>query len=81
MRTNIKKKKPEIAEDDVIRRFVTHHVEDVAKEGDTKLKPKERAEIVDMIMSYHGDSLTAIVRNTAEMILGDTDDEDEEEDS
>ena len=76
----IKRKRTEIAEDDVLRRFVTFHTEEVAKEMKVKLKSKERAEIVEMIVDFHGENLTAFVRNTAEMIFAGEEDGDEDED-
>lgn len=76
------KKKDEIVEDDVVRRFVSYHTERVLKETETKLPAKDKAAIVEMIVNYQGPALAELVAGTVEMLLDATesDESDESED-
>ncbi len=75
-----KKKKNDVKEDDVIRKFVTFHVNEVAKEKGVDPSNKEKAELVDTILTYQEENLTGIVRSTAEMFFDNAEDEEDEED-
>lgn len=77
------KKKDEVVEDDVIRRFVTFHCDRVIKETEAEVSTKDKAAIVEMVIGYQGAALAELVAGTVEMLLDSTDggeDSDEAED-
>lgn len=79
------KKKDEVVEEDVIRRFVTFHTDRVIKETESEVSSKDKAAIVEMVVNYQGAALAELVASTVEMLLDSTDTEDgddeEEEES
>lgn len=75
------KKKDEVIEDDVIRRFVTFHADRVIKDVEADVTSKDKAAIVEMVVNYQGAALAELVASTVEMLLDSTDAvEGEEED-
>lgn len=77
------KKREEVVEEDVIRRFVTFHTDRVIKETESEISSKDKAAIVEMVVNYQGAALAELVASTVEMLLDSTDaeegDEEEEE--
>lgn len=82
-----RKKKKEIAEDDLLRRLFTESVRAAAEEMEIKLTTKERASLVTSLIESHGDAIVHVAFSAADLALSlmaeeasDEDDEDEDED-
>lgn len=76
-----RKKKKEIAEDDLLRRVFTEALKAEATESEIVLTAKERASLVDALVDSHGDALLHFAWAAARLALTLTvDDEDEADD-
>lgn len=80
-----RKKKKEIAEDDLLRRLFTEALKAEASEAEITLTSKERAALVDALVESHGDAVMHLAWSAAHLALtltseAEADDEDEDED-
>ncbi|NCA17437.1 MAG: hypothetical protein EBS90_10405, partial [Betaproteobacteria bacterium] len=76
-----KKKKKEIAEDDLLRRLFTEALKAEASESEITLTAKERAALVDALVESHGDAVMHLAWSAAHLALALTvDDEEADED-
>jgi hypothetical protein len=78
-----KKKKKEIAEDDLLRRLFTESLKAEASEAEITLTAKERAALVDALVESHGDAVMHLAWAAAHLALSlavDADDEGDDED-
>jgi hypothetical protein len=78
-----RKKKKEIAEDDLLRRLFTEALKAEATEAEITMTTKERAALVDALVESHGDAVMHLAWAAAHLALSlavDADDEDEDED-